>query len=98
MGENNKPEWYDRKWCVYRHTFPSGKIYIGQTWKDPETRWDGGRGYLKNTSMYEEIKLVGWENIKHEIILSGLRRLEADNLEEDLISEAISKLGKDNNR
>ena len=96
MRKENKPEWYERRWSVYRHIFPSGKVYIGQTWKNPEARWSGGIGYYGDSPMYKEIKLVGWENIKHEIILSGLRKYEADGLEKALIDEAVAKLGRGN--
>ena len=30
---------------IYKHTSPSGKVYIGQTCQKPEHRWDNGKGY-----------------------------------------------------
>ena len=38
----------ENKWCVYMHTSPSGKKYIGITSQEnPERRWGaGGSGYL----------------------------------------------------
>lgn len=39
--------------CVYRHTSPSGKCYIGITHQDPEYRW-GKNGYS-----YTELKSDG---------------------------------------
>lgn len=31
---------------VYKHTSPSGKVYIGITGREPKLRWDNGNGYL----------------------------------------------------
>lgn len=33
------------KWTVYRHTSPSGKVYIGITSQNVERRWNSGKGY-----------------------------------------------------
>lgn len=52
---------------VYMHTFPNGKIYVGQT-KKPIDRWLNGEGYRDNEEMYRDILKYGWNNIKHEII------------------------------
>lgn len=30
------------KWTVYRHTSPSGKVYIGITSQNVERRWNSG--------------------------------------------------------
>lgn len=35
------------KWCVYIHTSPSGKKYIGITSQNPQKRWQNGKGYLR---------------------------------------------------
>jgi len=32
-------------WKIYKHTFPNGKIYIGQTKKSLLARFQNGRGY-----------------------------------------------------
>ena len=32
-------------YIIYRHTTPSGKVYIGQTCKRPNIRWLNGNGY-----------------------------------------------------
>lgn len=34
-----------KRWILYRHTSPSGKVYIGITFKSVNKRWNGGRGY-----------------------------------------------------
>ena len=70
--------------CIYKHTSPSGKVYIGQTGQKPENRWDNGRGY-KSGYFYCAIKKYGWDNIQHEVLFTGLDQLNADIIEEDLI-------------
>lgn len=70
---------------IYRHTSPSGKVYIGQTCKKPEHRWDNGKGYKQCTVFFYAIKKYGWENIQHEVLFTGLDQLNADIIEEDLI-------------
>lgn len=54
---------------VYIHTVPNGKVYVGST-KRPFTRWDNGNGYRENKEFYDDIVTYGWDNIKHEIIIS----------------------------
>ena len=70
--------------CIYKHTSPSGKVYIGQTGQKPENRWDNGKGY-KSGYFYCAIKKYGWDNIRHEVLFTGLDQLNADIIEEDLI-------------
>lgn len=86
----------DRKYCVYVHTSPSGKKYVGQTGEDnPEKRWGkNGVGYLhKRNDKYcqpafaNAIVKYGWDNFQHEIIADNLTREEADNFEKLLISK-----------
>lgn len=64
-------------YTVYKHTTPSGKIYIGITSKDVNKRWLNGRGYAKNKHFWNAIQLYGWSNIKHEILETGLSKEEA---------------------
>lgn len=66
-----------KTWCVYKHTAPNGKVYIGITSRKPEERWNGGNGYSHNKHFTSAIRLYGWENIKHEILISGLSKEEA---------------------
>ena len=72
--------------CVYKHTSPTGKIYIGITSIDPKKRWNGGYGYRDNPHFFAAIKKHGWANFEHEIIHSNLTRAEAENVERELIS------------
>ena len=74
-------------YCVYRHTTPSNKVYIGITKQKPQDRWQGGRGYVKNIVFYRAIEKYGWDNIKHEILLDGLTLEEAKQAEVELIAE-----------
>lgn len=63
-------------YLVYKHTTPSGKIYIGITSKEASERWRNGSGY-KNKHFENAIKKYGWNNIKHEILFKELTREEA---------------------
>lgn len=77
----------DRLWSVYKHTSPSGKVYIGMT-KDIRQRWRGrGNGYKGGTGIWDAIQKYGWDNMTHEIIASGLTRQEAWDMETRLIEE-----------
>lgn len=85
----------DKNYCVYVHTSPSGKKYVGQTCRDPEKRWGkNGIHYLqKKKNKYQHpafanaILKYGWENFEHEVIASNLTKEEADNFEKLLIKE-----------
>lgn len=75
------------KYTVYKHTTPNGKSYVGITSKPVEERWlKGGRGYKKMT-FWRAIEKYGWDNIKHEILLEGLSKEEAEKIERELIAE-----------
>lgn len=74
----------ERNYCVYKHTFPDGWVYVGIT-KDVRTRWNGGTGYSENQKMFRAIVKYGWDNIKHEILKDGLTKAEAEKLESQLI-------------
>ena len=77
-----KPEQY----VVYMHTTPNGKKYIGITSETaPEKRW-GKDGCKYRGRFALAIKKYGWENIKHEILFTGLTAKEAARKEIELIS------------
>ena len=61
------------EWIIYKHTAPSGHIYIGQTCKNPKYRWSNGNGYKMAPKFWSAIKKYGWDNITHEIIEKGIK-------------------------
>lgn len=44
----------DGKYCIYKHVFPDGKIYIGKTKRRPLTRWKS-YAYKNQTRIYTAI-------------------------------------------
>ena len=78
MQENN--------YCVYKHTSPSNKIYIGITSQKVEARWRKGKSYLGNKHFANAINKYGWDNFKHEIIFENLSKEEACQKEIELIA------------
>ena len=74
-------------YCVYKHTTPSGKVYIGITSQNINKRWKNGLGYEGCTAFYRAIQKYGWENITHEIVTAGLSKIEACEIEQRLIEE-----------
>lgn len=72
-------------YTVYKHTSPSGKVYIGITVQEVEKRWQKGRGYIHNEYFYRAITKYGWDNFKHEILFTNLTKEEAEQKEIDLI-------------
>ena len=73
-------------YCVYKHTFPNKKVYIGITSQNPLKRWAGGSGYRQQNLVFRAIKKYGWDNVKHEIVFDGLSLREAHEKEIELIS------------
>ena len=83
-------------YTVYKHTAPSNKVYIGITQQHVNRRWHlDGSGY-KGQVFWNAICTYGWENIRHEIIATGLDKESAEKMEVDLIrkyNSANSKYG-----
>lgn len=85
----------DKKYCVYVHISPNGKIYVGQTSAGINKRWGkNGAGYLyKKDGKYihpafaPAILKYGWDNFQHEVIADNLTREEADSFEKLLIEK-----------
>lgn len=75
----------EKEYCVYKHTAPNGKVYIGQTCKKPTERWANGFGY-RHQMFYNAIQKYGWDRIAHEILFEGLSKEEADKKEIELIA------------
>ena len=63
----------DKKWCVYLHTNKiNGKRYVGITCKQPEKRWGkNGNQYKQSSYIGKAIKKYGWDNFKHEVLLTN---------------------------
>ena len=77
----------EKKYFVYKHTFPNNKVYIGITQQEPEKRWKNGFGYDSHQELMKKaIKKYGWENIKHEILFKKLTKKEACEKEIELIA------------
>ena len=86
-------------YTVYKHTSPSGKVYIGITSRNPLYRWNHGNGYRRNEHFFRAIVKYGCDNIKHEILFYGLTKEEACKKEIDLIythKSADEKFGYNN--
>ena len=73
-------------YTVYKHTSPSGKVYIGITSRKPEERWHGGAGYYGNGHFYRAILKYGWVNFTHEILAENLSHNEVCAAEVALIA------------
>ena len=74
-------------WCVYRHTAPDGRSYIGIALEPAKVRWANGKGYKGNPGFWECIEKYGWDNIVHEILLSGLDKFDALKRESEFIEK-----------
>lgn len=77
----------NKMWHVYIHTAPNGKKYVGITCRQPEHRWNHGRGYFCNKHFSAAIQKYGWDNFCHEIVANGLSKEAACDLEKKLIAE-----------
>lgn len=76
----------DKRWTVYKHTFPNNKIYIGITSFNVLKRWKkDGHGYQDQGIIGRAIKKYGWDNIQHEILFENLSEKEAKEKEQELI-------------
>jgi group I intron endonuclease len=75
----------EHNYCVYKHTCPNGKVYIGITSTSLEKRWQSGKGY-KTQVFYRAIQKYGWDNILHEVLFDSLTKKEAEDKEIELIA------------
>lgn len=75
------------KFVVYKHTSPSGKVYIGITSQKPESRWRQGKGYIKNKYFYAAISKYGWDAFEHTILKDNLPEQCAKTWEKILIAK-----------
>lgn len=77
----------NKTYCVYKHTSPSNKSYIGVTSMNPQKRWRNGNGYNHNVYFSNAIKKYGWGNFTHEILSENLTQEEAYQMEIELIKK-----------
>lgn len=77
-----------KKYILYKHLFPNGKVYIGITSKaNAELRWRNGRGYQTQRCIAQAIAQYGWDNIKHEILATNVPEDEISILEQQTIQQ-----------
>ena len=77
----------EEKYCVYKHTCPEGKIYIGIT-NNIDRRWNScGMDYEHCTNFFYAIRKYGWINISHEVLIENLSKEEAEFLEKQYIEK-----------
>lgn len=74
---------------VYMHINKvNGKKYVGITHhKDLNKRWVNGKGYFRNKHFADAIEKYGWNNFEHLIIMQGLDKETACEVERWLIQE-----------
>jgi len=72
----------DRLFTIYRHVSPIGRVYVGITSQDVETRWRHGDN---STYFKRAIRKYGWKNFKHEILFTNVEEERAKRLEIELI-------------
>lgn len=76
-----------KSFCVYIHTFPNNKVYIGITSQNVKNRCQKGNGYKGNIRLTRAISKYGWDNIKHEILIDNLTEEQAKQKEISLIKK-----------
>ena len=73
---------------IYVHTNKAnGKVYVGQTWQEPEARWTDQRNSARRTKiggcryLDSALRKYGWDNFDHQIAATASTPEELDNLE-----------------
>lgn len=77
----------NKQYVVYKHTSPSGKVYIGITSQKPEYRWSNGMKYSDQPLFFAAIVKYGWINMEHEVLFEHLTYEEAADIETKLIEQ-----------
>ena len=91
----NDTRFENRKFTVYSHKSPEGKIYYGTTCQSLSQRFRGGKSYIKScvrSGFSSDIQKFGWDNFEHSIIATNLSLNDALELEEKLILECPKEL------
>jgi group I intron endonuclease len=74
-------------YLVYKHTSPSGKAYIGLTRNYSARCTQHQHSKSGCVAFYNAIKKHGWDNFKHEILITDLSLDDANTWENLLIDE-----------
>ena len=90
-NKRNAPGRGGRKYCVYKHTLPDGRYYIGATYRGTKRWGKDGCHYKSSKLFFPLIQQLGWDNIQHEILFSDLSSEEARKKERELILDAQQK-------
>lgn len=75
-----------KKYIVYKHTAPNGKVYIGITCRLKQ-RWSRNGFYYRDQYFGRAILKYGWDNIVHEVLFTDLTKEEACKKEIELIAQ-----------
>lgn len=76
----------EHNYTVYMHKNKiNGKVYIGITKRNPQYRWNDGKGY-NNQYFKKAIQKYGFDNFEHLILYKNLTQKEAEQKEIELIS------------
>lgn len=76
-------------YCIYKHTSPSGKSYIGQT-KDYTKRVNKHLTTTGCRAFASAILKYGWDNFTHEILIKNITKEKANEQESLLIKEHLT--------
>lgn len=81
-------------YTVYMHiNKTNGKKYVGITsQKYVSQRWHRGEGYKHQKRFYNAIKHYGWDGFDHVVVMGGLDKEDAENLEASLIAQHRSNV------
>jgi hypothetical protein len=74
----------EHTYCIYKHTGPTGKSYIGIT-HNTNQRWKAS--LYKSEDFRIDILKFGWAAFTHEILISRLTLREAEQAERFLIED-----------
>ena len=74
-------------YAVYCHELFDGRKYYGVTSQKIAYRWNGGRGYKKQTYFYRAILKYGWGRFRHTVLYENLPSEQAFEKETELIKE-----------
>lgn len=74
---------------VYAHITPNKEVYIGMSKRQPCRRWKPLL-YKAPNSLAKYIEQYGWENIEHKVLIDGLSKKQAEQVEDWFIRKATA--------